>query len=57
MTMTDEQLCELLGFESIEAMCQSAAGKRGVLFIDTCDGQWIKYETDTRWLFSLNSPE
>lgn len=46
---TDEELIELFSLESVEELYSIAAGKRGVLFINVCEGQWVKYENDKEW--------
>lgn len=51
---TDEQLVELFGLDSVEELHSTAAGKGGMLFHAVCDGQWIKYEGTSAWVFQAD---
>ena len=56
MKATDEELVALFSLDDVAELHSIAAGKRRMLFISTCDGQWAKYETDRTWMFHPDDP-
>lgn len=49
--VTDHQLADLFNLDDPGELLFIADDKRGMLFIQVCDGTWMKYQGGTHWTF------
>lgn len=51
--LSDEELAELLGMDHPNELYEGIAGDGGKIYINTCAGQWIKYDIlGAKWSFN-----